>query len=60
MIYETKLFHYYRFCAIYNALGQIIDNGIISNTEYKVRNTKLNSGVYVVNVNGKTQKIIIK
>lgn len=46
--------------AIYNAIGQMIDNGIVSNTEHKTLYKKLNSGVYMVNVNGKTQKIIIK
>ena len=45
--------------AIYNAMGQLIENGAL-NTERETRNMKLNSGVYVVKVNNQSTKVIIK
>ena len=45
--------------AIYNDLGQLIENGI-QNTERETRNTKLATGVYVVKVNNQSNRVIIK
>jgi len=46
--------------AIYNALGQLIENGVI-NTERETRNTKQKAaGVYVVKVGNQTNRVIIK
>lgn len=45
--------------AIYNAVGQLIENGVI-NTKRETRNTKLKSGVYVVKVNNESTRVIIK
>ena len=45
--------------AIYNAVGQLIDNGFI-NSKLHTLNCKLTQGVYVVNVNNQTTKVIIK
>ena len=46
--------------AIYNALGQLIENGVI-NTERETRNTKQKAaGVYVVKVNNQSTRVIIK
>ncbi len=44
---------------IYNAVGQLIENGVI-NTKRETRSTKLKAGVYVVKVNNKLTKVIIK
>ena len=44
---------------IYNAMGQLIENGVL-NTERETRNSKLNSGVYVVKVNNQSTRVIIK
>jgi len=45
--------------AIYNALGQLIENGV---TNYKLNtvNYKLNIGVYVVKVNNQLTRVIVK
>ena len=46
--------------AIYNAVGQLIEDGVI-NTERETRNTKhLVVGVYVVKVNNQSTRVIIK
>jgi hypothetical protein len=45
--------------SIYNAVGQLIENGIV-NLKYETRNTKLNAGVYVVKLNNQSTRIIIK
>jgi len=46
--------------SIYNAVGQLIENGVI-NTERETRNTKQKAaGVYVVKVNNQTTRVIIK
>jgi len=46
--------------AIYNAVGQLIENGVI-NTERETRNTKQKAaGVYVVKVNNQSTRVIIK
>jgi hypothetical protein len=45
--------------SIYNAVGQLIENGIV-NSKLETRNSKLNSGVYVVKVNNKSTRVIIK
>lgn len=44
---------------IYNAVGQLIENGLI-NTKRETRKTKLKSGVYVVKVNNESTRVIIK
>ncbi len=44
---------------IYNAMGQLIENGT-ANMKHETLNTKLEVGVYVVNVNNQTIKVIIK
>jgi hypothetical protein len=45
--------------SIYNAMGQLIENGI-TNSKLKTHNSKLSSGVYVVNVNNQSTRVIIK
>jgi hypothetical protein len=45
--------------AVYNAMGQLIDNGML-NTSFVIRNSKLNTGVYVVKVNNETRRVVIK
>ncbi len=46
--------------AIYNAVGQLIENGVL-NTERETRNTKhLAAGVYVVKLNNQSTRVIIK
>ena len=45
--------------AIYNAVGQLIENGIL-NTKHETRNNKLAAGVYVVKVNDLSIRVIIK
>jgi hypothetical protein len=45
--------------AIYNAVGQLIENGI-NNSKLLTANSKLNTGVYVVKVNNQLTKVIIK
>jgi hypothetical protein len=45
--------------AIYNAVGQLIENGIV-NLKHETRNTKLNAGVYVVKVNYQSTRVIVK
>ncbi len=45
--------------SIYNAVGQLIENGIV-NSKLETRNSKLNSGVYLVKVNNKSTRVIIK
>jgi hypothetical protein len=45
--------------AIYNAVGQQVENGII-NTKHETLNSKLNTGVYVVKVNNQSTRVIVK
>jgi len=45
--------------SIYNAMGQMIENGI-QNTERETRNTKFAAGVYVVKVNNQSTRVILK
>jgi len=45
--------------AIYNTVGQLIENGTIY-VKHETRNAKLNAGVYVVKVNSQLTKVIIK
>ncbi len=45
--------------SIYNAVGQLINNGF-TNAELQTVNYKLQTGVYVVKINGATTKVIIK
>jgi hypothetical protein len=46
--------------AIYNAMGQIIENGVL-NAERETRNTKhLAAGVYVVKVNNQSTRFVVK
>jgi hypothetical protein len=45
--------------AIYNAMGQLIENGIL-NTKHETRNNKLAAGVYVVKVNNQSTRVIVK
>ncbi len=45
--------------AIYNAMGQLIENGILNYNLHTV-NYKLTQGVYVVKVNNQTTRVIIK
>jgi len=45
--------------AIYNAMGQQIENGIL-NTKHVTRNTKHAAGIYVVKVGNQSTRVIIK
>jgi len=45
--------------AIYNALGMLIENGVL-NTKHETRNAKHAAGVYVVKVGNETKRVIIK
>ena len=45
--------------SIFNAVGQLIENGIL-NTKHETQNAKLNAGVYMVNVNNQSTRVIIK
>lgn len=45
--------------AIYNAMGQLIENGIL-NSELETRDSKLAAGVYVVKVDNQSTRVIIK
>ena len=45
--------------AIYNTVGQLIENGIL-NSKHETRNTKLKTGVYVVKVNNESTRVVIK
>jgi hypothetical protein len=45
--------------SIYNAVGQLIDNGIV-NSKLITHNSKLSAGVYVVKVNNQSTRIIVK
>ena len=45
--------------AIYNAIGQQIENGIL-NTKHETLNTKHTSGVYIVRVGNETKRVIVK
>ena len=45
--------------AIYNSVGQLIENGILTNKLHTI-NCKLNTGVYVVKVNNQSTRVIIK
>ncbi|MFZ4725101.1 MAG: T9SS type A sorting domain-containing protein [Paludibacter sp.] len=45
--------------AIYNAMGQLIENGVL-NTKSETINTKLNDGVYVVKVGNQSTRVILK
>jgi len=44
---------------IYNAIGQLIESGMLKSELYTV-NSKLQSGIYVVKVNNASTKVIIK
>lgn len=44
---------------VYNAMGQLIETGQIR-TKLQTLNTKLSAGVYVVNLENKSSKVIIK
>ena len=44
---------------IYNAMGQLIENGIVNSNLQTVK-TKLNTGVYVVKVGNESSKVIVK
>ena len=46
--------------SIYNAVGQIVENGILKNTKHETRNTKFATGVYVVKVGNQSNRVIIK
>ena len=45
--------------AIYNAVGQVIENGIL-NYKLNTVNKKLNTGVYVVKVGNQSNRVIVK
>ena len=45
--------------AVYNAVGQLMENGILTNKLHTINN-KLNTGVYVVKVGNQTNRVIIK
>jgi hypothetical protein len=45
--------------AIYNAVGQVIENGVF-NAKYITLNSKCEAGVYVVKVNNQSTRIIVK
>jgi hypothetical protein len=45
--------------SIYNAVGQLIENGI-TNSKLITHNSKLSSGVYVVKVNNQSTRVIVK
>jgi len=44
---------------IYNAVGQLIENGIL-NSKFIIHNSKLNAGVYVVKVNNQSTRVVVK
>jgi hypothetical protein len=44
---------------IFNSIGQLIDNGILNEKQETIK-TKLSAGVYMVNVNNQTIRVIIK
>jgi hypothetical protein len=44
---------------IYNAIGQLIENGILNN-KLHTTNYKLNIGVYIVKVNNQSTRVVIK
>jgi hypothetical protein len=44
---------------IFNSIGQLIDNGTVK-SKLQTLNCKLNAGLYVVNVNNQTIKVVIK
>ena len=45
--------------AIYNAMGQLMENGFL-NTERETRNAKLAAGVYVVKVGNVSTRVVVK
>jgi hypothetical protein len=45
--------------SIYNAVGQLIDNGIV-NSKLITHNSKLSAGVYVIRVNNQSTRVIVK
>jgi phosphotransferase system IIB component len=45
--------------SIYNAVGQLIENGIVT-MKSETLNAKLNAGVYVVKINNQTTRVIVK
>lgn len=45
--------------AVYSAVGQLMENGILTNKLHTINN-KLNTGVYVVKVGNQTNRVIIK
>jgi hypothetical protein len=45
--------------SIYNAIGQLIENGIV-NSKLQTANCKLQTGIYVVKVNNQSTRVIVK
>jgi hypothetical protein len=45
--------------AIYNAVGQMIENGIL-NSQFIIHNSQLNAGVYLVKVNNQLTRVVVK
>ena len=45
--------------SIYNAMGQLIENGTL-NSEFRTQNPKLAAGVYVVKVNNQSTRVVVK
>lgn len=45
--------------AIYNAVGQLIENGTLK-SKLIIRNSKLNGGVYLVKVNNQSTRVILR
>jgi len=45
--------------SIYNAVGQLIENGTV-NKKHETRNTKLETGIFVVKVNNQSTRVIVK
>ena len=56
IVIDSQVGNYY---AVYNALGQQIENGIL-NAKHETRNIKQGAGVYVVRVNNHSTRVIIK
>jgi len=45
--------------SIYNAVGQLIENGIL-NMKHETRNNKIAAGVYLVKVNNQSTRVVVK
>ena len=46
--------------SIYNVVGQLIESGVVMNSELRTQNSKLAAGMYVVKVNSESIKVVLK